>query len=143
MKKTLVILVLLIGVIGCSGNESAVKECFEAGGIWSSDTETCDMEVDTSRSECEDNGGIWRDPAENSFVTEEHCELRALDAGQSCTDNLQCEKYCKAVCADGTETCNLVTSANEEHGVCGDFYTYALGCSSTWVDGEIETICVD
>jgi hypothetical protein len=46
MKKTLLIFVLLLGVVGCSGNgpplgkidpEAGVRECFEAGGMWSQD----------------------------------------------------------------------------------------------------------
>ena len=42
MKRTLLIFVLLLGVVGCSGNvaefpKSPVRECFEAGGMWSQD----------------------------------------------------------------------------------------------------------
>jgi len=88
-------------------------------------------EIYLSQSECESHGGKWFDTEEYSTLDKDTCELVAKDAGKICTDNSDCEKYCGVI------------EGNEKNGTCGDYYSHVFGCSSTWVNGEIKTTCID
>ena len=151
MKLALGILLAII-VSGCTSSSTtndveeevnlSRAECIQNHGMWDLDSGAC-IEAPEDENNCDDSGGRWIEATTDNkstkslppTISESYCELPTADAGKSCTDKPHCDKYCRPICSNGAEDCQI-EEMNQEHGECAKFWNSSFG--KLWNDGKIE-----
>lgn len=96
---------------------------------------TCENGTASRADECRDGGGFWDC---GGLLQCWYCNHRTTDAGEPCTDSLECDGECFA---DGLDPAGQECT-DAEFGVCSAT-SVVFGCFCELYDGRGSGICVD
>lgn len=119
----------------------ARSQCVSDHGMWNESSNSC-IESPKNQNDCVASDGRWIEATDTNAsnkslpprISESYCELPAADAGKSCTDKSNCDKYCKPICQNNAEDCSL-EEMQKDRGECAKFYNLSGGYA--WDNGSI------
>jgi len=101
------------------------------------DTET----FPKNKEDCMKTGGIWKKQGPEPFET---CNRKAVDRGNLCRDNGECEGWCQVELSKEELRKGMSNKANidKKYGQCS-VWIVELGCFGIMEKGETKVICID
>jgi hypothetical protein len=93
-----------------------------------------------TKGECIKSGGVWKKLGPDPFET---CNIKAMDRGNICTDNDECEGWCQANISIDQVRQGMRGKLNSRgRGQCS-VWRVELGCFGMVEEREIKVICID
>jgi hypothetical protein len=104
---------------------------------------SCDNKVllPNNKDDCLARNGIWQKQGPEPF---ESCNRKAVDRGNLCRDNSECEGICQVELTKDEMSQGMRGNLNIEkkYGQCS-VWVVELGCSGIMKQGKAEVICID
>jgi len=87
------------------------------------------------------SGGIWEKQGNIPFET---CNKKAIDRGNLCRDNSECEGWCEVNLSkeEIRKIMRKELNVNKKYGQCS-VWVMELGCFGMMEKGKVKVICVD
>lgn len=94
-----------------------------------------------TRDECLSQGGVWAKQGPEPFET---CNRKAVDRGNHCRDNDECEGMCQVELTEEEISQGMrgKLNINKNYGQCS-VWVVELGCGGIMKQGKAQVICVD
>jgi len=94
-----------------------------------------------NKKDCLAQNGIWKKQGTAPFET---CNRKAIDRGNLCRDNSECEGWCQVDLSkeEAKQAVNGKIIPNKKYGQCS-VYVVEVGCFAMMEKGKVKIICVD
>lgn len=94
-----------------------------------------------NEKDCLAQGGVWSKQGPEPFET---CNKKAVDRGNLCRDNSECEGMCQANLTreELSEGMRGKIFSNKKFGQCS-VWVVELGCFGMMKNGKVQVICID
>ena len=94
-----------------------------------------------NQTDCLASGGVWKKQGPEPFET---CNRKAIDRGNLCRDNGECEGMCQVDLTDDEMSQGMRGKVNtkKKYGQCS-VWVVELGCRGMMKQGKVSVICVD
>lgn len=94
-----------------------------------------------NQADCLATGGIWEKQGPEPF---ESCNRKAVDRGNLCRDNGECEGMCQVELTKDEMSQGMRGKVNskKKYGQCS-VWIVELGCSGMMKQGKVGVICID
>ena len=94
-----------------------------------------------TKEDCLTQGGVWKKQGPEPFET---CNRKAIDRGNLCRDNSECEGMCQVDLTDSELSQGMrgKLNLNKQLGQCS-VWVVELGCNGMMQNGKAQVICVD
>ena len=94
-----------------------------------------------TKEECLTQGGVWKKQGPEPFET---CNRKAIDRGNLCRDNGECEGMCQVDLTQEELSQGMrgKVTTSKKYGQCS-VWVVELGCRGMMKQGKVQVICID
>lgn len=143
-------LLIIIFVLRFVGNGETYWKC-DTKGVWvkngnssyPSPVISCTNPAPLAKNgvDCLAQGGVWKKQGPEPFET---CNRKAIDRGNLCRDNSECEGMCQVDLTQEELSQGMRGKLNirKKYGQCS-VWVVELGCSGIMKQGKVQVICID
>ena len=87
------------------------------------------------------SGGVWKKQGPEPYET---CNRKAIDRGNLCRDNGECEGMCQVELTEEEMSQGMrgKTNIKKNYGQCS-VWVVELGCNGMMKQGKVSVICID